>query len=317
MKGRKWMIFGLLGLLLIPAHTISAALYTPGSAQTCSEPVIVLDTRITSDADYYSEVRMARPDWIRKISNSKRKLSTMPDSDVHVTFCDKGRKRRLAVSENGTLYDPETESVLLIPKTLQQKISKAAGELRTRHYGKLVPWEEVNRRIPNKTKITILDMKTGLRFRAQRRAGSSHADVQPLSKKDTEIMKRIYGGKWSWDRRSVLVITERESIAASMNGMPHGGDGIPHNNFSGHFCVHFQNSTTHKSRTVDAAHQAMIFRAAGKIHSYLDNLNPAGLVELYVASLHQKDLDLIKQLVPDNNGKPDHPLQTKWKIWKP
>ena len=302
------MTFVLLGLLFIPSHTLGAAPYTPVSAQTCREPVIVLDTRITPNAVFYSELRLVRPDWIRKIANSQRKLSEIPDSDVQLTYCHRGREWKLVVTEKGEVYDPETESALLIPKSLQQKLSKAAGELRSRHYGKLLPWDEVNRRIPNKTKITILDMETGLSFRAQRRAGNSHADVQPLSKKDTEIMRRIYGGKWSWNRRPVLVITERESIAASMNGMPHGGDGIPHNNFSGHFCVHFRNSTTHKSRTTDAAHQAMIFRAAGKISSYLESLNPAGLAELYVAALNQQDLDLIKKLVPDNNGKPSHPF---------
>ena len=36
----------------------------------------------------------------------------------------------------------------------------------------MLPWEEVNNIIPNKTKFTIIDIETGLTFKVQRRAGS-------------------------------------------------------------------------------------------------------------------------------------------------
>ncbi len=35
-------------------------------------------------------------------------------------------------------------------------------------------------------------------------------------------MKEIYGGKWSWKRRAIIVIHQDQWIAASMHGMPHG-----------------------------------------------------------------------------------------------
>ncbi|MDQ7862437.1 hypothetical protein RCO48_19800 [Peribacillus frigoritolerans] len=52
----------------------------------------------------------------------------------------------------------------------------------------MLPWEIVNNIIPDKTNFTIIDIETGLSFKVQRRAGSHHADVQPLTKEDTQIM---------------------------------------------------------------------------------------------------------------------------------
>ena len=67
-------------------------------------------------------------------------------------------------------------------------------------------------------KITHVD--TGLTFEAKRRGGTNHADCEPRTKKDTEIMKQIYGGSWSWSRKAIIVEVNGKKMAASMNGMP-------------------------------------------------------------------------------------------------
>lgn len=91
----------------------------------------------------------------------------------------------------------------------------------------MLPWEIVNNIIPDKTNFTIIDIETGLSFKVQRRAGSHHADVQPLTKEDTQIMKKIYNNKWSWNRRAIIVLINNQMIAASMHGMPHGAGALP------------------------------------------------------------------------------------------
>jgi hypothetical protein len=131
-------------------------------------------------------------------------------------------------------------------------------------YGKLIPWDEVNLIFPILSNAKVIDFMTGKSFHVQRRAGACHADVQPLTAYDTSIMKEIYGGKWSWDRRSVIIEIHGYRIAASMNGMPHGHGKIQDNNFNGHFCIHFLNSTTH-SGNMDRAHHIEILKAAGKL----------------------------------------------------
>lgn len=108
---------------------------------------------------------------------------------------------------------------------------------------------------------TITDVDTGLKWQEQRRGGTNHADVQPLTAADTAKMKKAYGGKWSWKRRAIIVTIGGKHYAASMNGMPHGGSSIKNNNFDGHHCIHFTNSRTHCSNKVCPNHQAAIKKA--------------------------------------------------------
>lgn len=108
---------------------------------------------------------------------------------------------------------------------------------------------------------TIKDVVTGKAFQARRRFGTNHLDSEPLTASDTAIMKSIYGGEWSWNRRAILVLYNGHVYAASMNGMPHGTYGVTGNNFDGHFCIHFYKSRTHGTDKVDEQHQTCVSRA--------------------------------------------------------
>jgi hypothetical protein len=156
----------------------------------------------------------------------------------------------------------------------------------------VMPWEQANQFLPRYTKFTVLDTETGLSFKVQRRAGSNHADVQPLTKADTATMKTIYNGTWSWKRRSIIVQYKDKWIAASMHGMPHGAGALP-NNFPGHFCIHFYGSTTHKTNEMDLSHKLMILKAAGKLDRHLANADPYELVNSYVAGFKQQDKSIL------------------------
>ena len=111
------------------------------------------------------------------------------------------------------------------------------------------------------TTAVITDVATGLAWREQRRGGTNHADVQPLTAADTAVLKKAYGGTWSWNRRAIFVTINGVNYAASMNGMPHGGGSISGNNFNGHHCIHFTNSRTHGTDSVCEKHQAAIQKA--------------------------------------------------------
>ncbi|MBR3016342.1 MAG: peptidoglycan-binding protein [Clostridia bacterium] len=108
---------------------------------------------------------------------------------------------------------------------------------------------------------TIKDVNTGKTFKARRRFGSNHLDSEPLTASDTAVLKSLYGGEWSWNRRAILVLYNGHVYAASMNGMPHGTSTITNNNFDGHFCIHFYKSRTHETNRVDEAHQNCVSRA--------------------------------------------------------
>lgn len=163
----------------------------------------------------------------------------------------------------------------------------------------LLSWDYVDKIIPNKTKFTIIDVETGLYFNVQRRAGNQHADVQPLTRKDTKIMKKIYSGEWSWKRRAIIVLANDQMIAASMHGMPHGA-GALQNGFPGHFCVHFYGSITHRLKNEDPSHKLMILKAAGKIDEYLNTVNPYELINIFTIAINQGDRQLLKMILSNS-----------------
>ncbi|MGE6720881.1 hypothetical protein ACQKGD_26540 [Peribacillus frigoritolerans] len=166
----------------------------------------------------------------------------------------------------------------------------------------MLPWEIVNNIIPDKTNFTIIDIETGLSFKVQRRAGSHHADVQPLTKEDTQIMKKIYNNKWSWNRRAIIVLINNQMIAASMHGMPHGAGALP-NGFSGHFCVHFSGSITHRLKNEDLSHKLMILKAAGKLDDYIQTVNPYELIRIFTIAINQGNQELLAMTLSN----PSHP----------
>ncbi|MEE6452777.1 hypothetical protein RAH41_19615 [Gottfriedia acidiceleris] len=160
-------------------------------------------------------------------------------------------------------------------------------------------WEAVNKIIPKYSLFTVIDVETGKSFNVQRRAGSRHADVQPLTREDTKIMKEIYDGNWSWRRRAVLILADENLIPASMHGMPHGAGSLP-NGFCGHFCIHFMGSTTHRTGKADFSHHVMILKAAGKINEYMNNLPPSQLLNVLFVSIKNQDKGLVKKIAISN-----------------
>jgi hypothetical protein len=165
----------------------------------------------------------------------------------------------------------------------------------------LMNWNEANLLLPKYSKFTVIDVESGKSFKVQRRAGRDHTDVQPLTSKDTKIMKEIYSGKWSWRRRAILVQTEDYLIPASMHGMPHGA-GALQNNFSGHFCIHFLGSTTHKSEEMDYSHKLMTLKAAGRLDDYVNSSSPEELVRLFIEGINQHDQYLLSLTTTKGSG---------------
>ena len=152
----------------------------------------------------------------------------------------------------------------------------------------MLSWEKVHEILPKYSKFTVLDVETGKKFKVQRRAGNRHADVQPLTSKDTKIMKEIYGGKWSWKRRAIIVIHRDRWVAASMHGVPHGAGALD-NNFPGHFCIHFYGSTTHRTNYMDLSHKLMILKAAARLEEYIKPANPYEVIQVFFAGLKEQD----------------------------
>jgi hypothetical protein len=191
--------------------------------------------------------------------------------------------------------------VLRPPPTENENTNKSTPSI---IYGDFVAWKEVDDLFPRNAYATVRDYDSGLSFRVQRRAGTYHADVQPLTAKDTAIMKSIYSGQWTWKRRAVLVILDSGQIlAASMNGMPHGSGAIRGNKFNGHFCIHFRDSITHGTRSKDKAHQVMIWKAAGVVKEQLAALQVEQAIEVVFAAIAQGDIHIAEQFTQGEEEK--------------
>lgn len=131
-------------------------------------------------------------------------------------------------------------------------------------YGELVSWWTVDSLFPRGSTAVLQDWETGKQFSIYRLFGANHADCEPLTAQDSQIMKECFGGQWSWERRPAILLIGGRAIACSMAGMPHGtSQDIYGNDFDGHFDLHFLHSRTHGTDVVDPGHQAAVYRAAG------------------------------------------------------
>ncbi len=165
-----------------------------------------------------------------------------------------------------------------------QVVSRQSSE---RRFGEYITWPTVMEMIDKgKTVFVIEDFNTGTTFKMLAAYGGVHSDVEPLTSSDSQIIKKLWGGEYSWVRRPVLVHLNGKIIAASLNGMPHAGmdnmpegqyintrsggygygynfDTVKGNHFDGHLCLHFKDSKLHANRKIDSKHQKNVRIAAG------------------------------------------------------
>ncbi len=135
----------------------------------------------------------------------------------------------------------------------------------------------------------VMDVNTGRTFYLKRTYGTNHADVEPLTREDANIIKDIWGG-WTWTRRAVVVKVDGYVLAGSLSAMPHAGrdsqpaeayvsgrsggygrgcnlDTVKNNGVNGVMDLHFKNSRNHNTNAIKKAHQDMVRKAAEYINN--------------------------------------------------
>lgn len=269
-------LLGLMLLIILTSSLIACSGSMPVKVQS-------IELRFTEN-DWPEKVRVdeSRAD-LEKIQREWQDWQARPNSPAN----QEAPSYRLEVKLSGQeqvyylthdlgLFNDELNMEYLPPSNTRQMLQAAVERLKQQRFGQLVSWQEADRLLPRYSTFQLMDLDTGITWNVQRRAGSSHADIQPLTEQDTQKLKAVYGGTWSWDRRAVVVLMDDRRIAGSINGMPHGA-GALRNGFPGHHCLHFWQSTTHTKRKPDAAHQVMVHKAAGCLLPYLAGLEPADL----------------------------------------
>lgn len=105
---------------------------------------------------------------------------------------------------------------------------------------KLLHWQnEIKPNVKAGQTFTVLDPNTNLSWKLVFYSLGRHADSQPASWKDTQIMNRSFGNT-SWTIHPVYVLLPNgQWTMATMHNRPHLYGSITNNGFGGHLCVHF------------------------------------------------------------------------------
>ncbi len=105
----------------------------------------------------------------------------------------------------------------------------------------LLHWyNEVKPSIKSGQKVTIFDPDTSLSWTLRLYSLGHHADSEPLTLRDTQIMFKAFGYTNTWTPKPVYVqLPSGRWTLASMHNVPHLSGSIKDNGFDGHLCVHF------------------------------------------------------------------------------
>ena len=88
--------------------------------------------------------------------------------------------------------------------------------------------------------FTVYDPATGLGWNLKFYAMGNHADSEPLTQLDTDIMFKAFGYVNTWTPKPVYArMPDGRWILAAMHNVPHLSGSIRGNGFDGHLCVHF------------------------------------------------------------------------------
>lgn len=93
-----------------------------------------------------------------------------------------------------------------------------------------------SRRLPN---VIVYDFLSGGHYNVNVFSNGSHADGEPITKEDTETMRKLLG-KDNWTPRPVwIMFSDGRVYMASTHSRGHEVDHNPNNGLSGHICIHY------------------------------------------------------------------------------
>lgn len=129
---------------------------------------------------------------------------------------------------------PYSTPVTELPQNEGRMAAPAVSQL------KLLNWQnEIKPNVRAGQTITIFDPNTGLSWKLVFYSLGRHADSQPATWRDTQIMNRSFGDT-SWTIHPVYVLLPTgQWTMATMHNRPHLYGSINDNGFGGHLCVHF------------------------------------------------------------------------------
>lgn len=105
---------------------------------------------------------------------------------------------------------------------------------------KLLHWfRDIKPRVAAGQRAQVYHPSSGISFTIRFYSMGNHADSEPASWRDTQLMNRAFGAP-SWNINTVYVkLPDGQWTLASMHNRPHLSGAINANGFGGHLCIHF------------------------------------------------------------------------------
>jgi len=136
-------------------------------------------------------------------------------------------------------------------------------------------WDEVKRIFPVRTPVQVFDVFSGITYNVASLSNGTHADVEPVTARDTALLYEAFGGEVSWYGLPIWVTIRGRTIAATIHSVPHDVSTIPDNNMNGHVCMHFHGSYT-SNAGVHSYNQAMADMAYDAFNLYNKVITSSG-----------------------------------------
>ncbi|MDI9520720.1 MAG: peptidoglycan-binding protein [Bacillota bacterium] len=227
----------------------SAALLLSGSARSATEPKLSYTTlRIDNKGDKVTQMQKA-------LKALKYPLSVNGSYDVptHQSVVAFQQRNGLAITG---VADPMTQSAIFSAKAKDYSTpakgigaSEGKGGGPSKGQVKLLHWfNDVKKSASAGQTATVYHPGSDSSFKVRFYSMGHHADSEPSTWKDTQIMNRAFGTP-SWNINTVYVkLPDGRWTLASMHNRPHLTGAVSANGFGGHLCIHFLRDTDEVNR---------------------------------------------------------------------
>ncbi|MEG1891599.1 MAG: peptidoglycan-binding protein [Clostridia bacterium] len=145
------------------------------------------------------------------------------------------KTQQVLFSGNAVAADPNADDDLIIDGDTGKADGPSTSSVQLLHW-----YNEIKPSIRTGQHITIFDPATNLQWTLRLYSLGHHADSEPLTLTDTQVMYKAFGNTNTWTPKTVYVkLPSGTWTLASMHNVPHLSGSIKENGFDGHLCVHF------------------------------------------------------------------------------
>ncbi len=143
--------------------------------------------------------------------------------------------QELLYSGNALEADPDENAGSDLPPGTGSASGPSTSSVQLLHW-----FNDIKPTIRTGQTVTVFDPATNLQWTLRFYSLGRHADSEPLTLTDTQIMFKAFGNKNTWTPKPVYVqLPSGVWTLATMHNVPHLSGSISDNGFDGHLCVHF------------------------------------------------------------------------------